>query len=214
MEDSLKYYHGEIENPYNEINENQGLWCMRYNEVAAMLWDFEYHWVNGWEKYRQLKGRNIASYFETYKFPKESFVSIDDALKSFSWNIYSKPLYLGSERWVHYVYNNAMDERFYQPIFNIVPEEEVPQYLHWYKGEANNPFTHERSDSTKGFWWNFEYNWYKTTQILSEEGFYSYLHDYIANRLLHEEYGWERIPKEEQEMLMLAYRKGVTRWSL
>ena len=63
MAEELKYYHGEASNPYEEINEQQGAWCMRYSAVASMLWDFEYHWANGWEKYSKLSPQNKSYYF-------------------------------------------------------------------------------------------------------------------------------------------------------
>lgn len=206
MAQEYKYYHGETANPFNEVNDQQGLWCMRYNEVAAMLWDFEYHWANGWDKYSKLKGRNPAYYFELYKQPQQSFKNMQEALQRFAQDNYSHLLYLGSPRWVQYVYDNAMDERFYQPTFNVVPADEIPSYLHWYKGEANNPYTHERPDSTKGFWWNFEFNWYKCAKKLGRQEWKDYLHSWFVNRV------WERscpMPTQQMQEFIRAYEAGV-----
>ena len=43
----LKYYKGEKSNPFEEINEKQGLHAMRYNQLASLLWYFEYYWEHG-----------------------------------------------------------------------------------------------------------------------------------------------------------------------
>lgn len=214
MAQELKYYHGEKENPYNEVNDQQGLWCMRYNETAAMLWDFEFHWVNGWAKYSKLAERNPSYYFEQHQQPQKDFASIQEALQAFAMHSYSGILNNGSPRWLQYVYDHAMQERFYKPTCNVVPAADIPSYLHWYKGEKDNPYQHEPQTSTKGFWWNFEYNWYKTAETLSKEAFEQYLRNYIASRITGTDTSWERIPKAEQDKLIEAYKKGVARWAL
>lgn len=207
MAQELKYYKGEASNPYTEINDQQGLWCERYNLVAAMLWDFEYHWANGWDKYSKLEApKNIALYFEQHKQPQKDFANIQEALMAFAMDIYSKPLYLGSERWVKYVYDHAMQERFYKPTYNIVPAADIPSYLHWYKGEADNPYRHEPATSTKGFWWDFEANWYKTTDQLDKQAFEEYLHGWFVRCI---DTPWHAIPKAEQDKLLAAYKAGA-----
>lgn len=60
MDKNYRYYKGERTNPFEEINDKQGAWCMRYNEIAAMFWYVEYYWVNGAEKYSKLEERNPA----------------------------------------------------------------------------------------------------------------------------------------------------------
>lgn len=214
MAQKLKYYHGEASNPYEEINEQQGAHCMRYNTVASMLWDFEYHWANGWDKYSKLKQRNRSYYFELYKQPQKQFANIQEAIHAFSQHAYSGILEYGSPRWLQYVYDNAMRERFYKPIYNVVPADEIPSYLHWYKGEEQNPYTHEPSTSTKAFWWSFEYNWFKKAEQLGKQAFTQHLHDYIASRMPDTDTSWERIPEQEQQAQMKAYKKGVARWAL
>lgn len=207
MAQELKYYHGEASNPYEEINEQQGAHCMRYNTVASMLWDFEYHWANGWAKYSKLPApRNISLYFEQHKQPQKDFPNIQEALQAFAFaNPYSGILQYGSPRWLQYVYDNAMLERFYKPLFNVVPADEAPSYLHWYKGESENPYTHQPSTSTKAFWWNFEYNWYKQAEKLGEKEWQDYLHSWFVRSY---DTPWNNIPKEAQNKLLAAYRAG------
>ena len=215
MAQELKYYHGEASNPYEEINDQQGAWCMRYNTVASMLWDFEYHWANGWAKYSKLPApRNQSNYFEQHKQPQKDFANILEALQSFAQSAYSGILRNGSARWLQYLYDNAMQERFYKPVFNVVPADNIPSYLHWYKGEAHNPYTHEPSNSTKGFWWDFEYNWYKSADKLGKQLWEQYLHDYMASRMPDNDTSWERLPKQEQDAQIKTYTKGVARWAL
>lgn len=215
MAQELKYYKGEASNPYEEINDQQGLWCERYNEVASMLWDFEYHWANGWAKYSKLPApRNQSYYFELYPQPQKQFTTIQDALQAFSQHSYTGILANGSARWLQYVYDHAMQERFYKPLYNVVPADEIPSYLRWYKGEVRNPYQHEPAKSTKAFWWNFEQGWYKTAERLGKQKWEQYLHDYIASRIPESDTSWERLPKQEQEMLIAAYEKGVARWAL
>lgn len=215
MAQELKYYKGEASNPYEEINDKQGLWCERYNEVASMLWDFEYHWANGWAKYSKLPApRNQSYYFELYPQPQKQFATIQDALQAFSQHSYTGILANGSARWLQYVYDHAMQERFYKPLYNVVPADEIPSYLRLYKGEVRNPYQHEPAKSTKSFWWNFEQGWYKTAEKLGKQEWEQYLHDYIASRIPESDTSWERLPKQEQEMLIAAYEKGVTRWAL
>lgn len=216
MAQELKYYHGETSNPYEEINEQQGAHCMRYNTVASMLWDFEYHWANGWEKYSKLPApRNISLYFEQHKQPQKDFANIQEALQAFAYtNPYSGILQNGSPRWLQYVYDNAMQERFYKPIYNVVPAADVPSYLHWYKGEEQNPYQHEPATSIKGFWWDFEYYWYKSTDRLGSQEWEKYLHEYIASRIHDIDTSWERLPEREQQAQIKAYEKGVARWAL
>lgn len=206
MAQELKYYKGEASNPYTEINDQQGLWCERYNLVAAMLWCFEYHWANGWAKYSQLEERNPSYYFELHKEPQKEFGSIQEALMAFAMDIYSKPLYLGSEHWVKYVYDHAMQERFYKPTYNIVPAADIPSYLHWYKGEADNPYRHEPATSTKGFWWDFEANWYKRADKLGKQEWEQYLHDWFVNRV------WGKsqpLTKQQLQEFEKAYKAGI-----
>lgn len=214
MAQELKYYHGEASNPYEETTDKQGLWCMRYNQVASMLWDFEYHWANGWAKYSKLEQRNQSWYFEQHKQPQKDFASIQQALQAFAQQPTSGLLYNGSPRWLQYVYDNAMLERFYKPTFHVVPADEVPSYLNWYKGESENPYRHEPQNSTKAFWWGFEYDWYKTAGQLNQQAFTQHLHDYIASRMHDTDTSWERMPEQEQQAQMKAYKKGVARWAL
>lgn len=207
MAQELKYYHGEASNPYEEINEQQGLHCMRYNAVASMLWDFEYHWANGWDKYKKLAApKNQAYYFEQHKQPQKDFASLQEALMAFAWDIYSKPLYLGCERWVIYIYDHAMRERFYKPVVQIIPRADIPSYLHWYTGEQNNPYWHEPPSSTKAFWWDFEADWYKRTEQLSEQAFAEHLHGWFVRGA---DVPWHAIPVAERNKLLAAYKAGT-----
>ena len=206
MAHELKYYHGEASNPYREINDQQGLWCQRYNETAAMLWDFEYHWANGWAKYSKLEERTPAYYFEQHQQPQKDFATIQEALQAFSFGAYSGLLNGGSARWVQYVYDHAMLERFYKPIFNVVPAAEIPSYLHWYKGEASNPYQHEPATSTKGFWWDFERNWYVRAEQNSQQAFAEHLHGWFVRCI---DTPWHAIPKAEQNKLLAAYKAGT-----
>ncbi len=208
MAQALKYYKGEASNPYEETNEKQGLWCQRYNAVASMLWDFEYHWANGWDKYSKLVGRNPSYYFELHKQPQKEFSNIQQALQAFSMQAYSGLLANGSARWLQYVYDHAMQERFYKPVYNVVPADEVPAYLHWYKGEAQNPFQHEPASSTKGFWWDFEANWYKRADKLGKQEWEQYLHDWFVNRV------WGKsqpLTKQQLQEFEKAYKAGIKR---
>lgn len=206
MAQELKYYHGEASNPYEEINEQQGAHCMRYNAVASMLWDFEYHWANGWAKYSKLPApRNQSYYFEMYKQPQKQFATIFEALHAFAQHSYTGILSNGCKRWLQYVYDHAMQERFYKPIFNVVPADEIPTYLHWYRGEEHNPYNHEPNTSTKYFWWDFEYNWYKCTEKLGEQVWEEYLHNWFVNRV------WARSKPLTQKQLIEfenAYKTG------
>lgn len=206
MAQELKYYHGEASNPYEEINEQQGAHCMRYNAVASMLWDFEYHWANGWDKYSKLPApRNQSYYFELHKQPQKDFATIQDALQSFAFEPYSGILRNGSLRWLQYVYDHAMLERFYKPIYNVVPADEIPSYLHWYRGEEQNPYRHEPNNSTKGFWWGFEQGWYKTAEKLGKQEWEQYLHDWFINRV------WGKsqpLPKQQLAEFEKAYTTG------
>ena len=205
MVQELKYYHGESSNPYEEVTETQGLHCQRYNVVASMLWCFEYHWANGWSKYKQLQCRNRNIYFEVHPQPQKDFANIQEALRAFSIGSHAGLLRNGSPRWLQYVYDNAMRERFYKPTYNIVPADEVPAYLHWYKGEADSPYQHEPANSTKGFWWNFEMNWYRCADTISETAWNEYLHGWLVRCF---DTPWHAIPKTEQEKLITAYKAG------
>ena len=205
MAQELKYYKGEAENPFEEVNEQQGAWCMRYNQVASMLWFFEYHWANGWEKYSKLSPQNKSYYFELYKQPQKQFATIFEALHAFAQHSYTGILRNGSMRWVKYVYEHATLERFYKPTYNVVPADEVPSYLHWYRGEEHNPYTHEPNTSTKGFWWDFEFNWYKSAEKLGEQQWKQYLHNWFVNRV------WARskpLSNEQLSEFENAYNAG------
>lgn len=211
MAQELKYYHGEAENPYMEVNETQGAWCMRYNDTAAMLWDFEYWWANGWDKYSKLVGKNRAYFFELHKQPQKEYANMQEALYDFAGDNYSGILYRGCPRWVQYVYDNAHKERFYKPVHNVVPADEIPSYLHWYRGEEKCPYNNEPSGSTKGFWWDFEYWWYKTTEHQSKEAWLAYLHSWFVRCC---DTNWDSIPPMEQERMYNTYIKGVPLWAL
>lgn len=205
MAQELKYYKGEASNPYEETNDKQGLWCQRYNDTASMLWCFEYHWANGWGKYSQLEERNPSYYFELHKEPQKEFGSILEALQAFALHSYSGALRNGSKRWVQYVYEHGMAERFYKPLHNIVPAKEVPSYLHWYHGEAQNPYNLD-PQGTRSFWWDFERGWYTSAEELSQKAWEEYLQSWFVRNM---NKPWPAITKQEQEELMAAYKAGT-----
>ena len=200
------YYKGELTNPFEEINDKQGAWCERYNDTASMLWCFEYHWANGWAKYSQLEERNTSYYFELHKEPQKEFGSILEALQAFALHSYSGALKNGSKRWVQYVYENGMAERFYKPLHNIVPATEVPSYLRWYHGEAQDPYTLD-TRGTRSFWWDFERNWYTTTEEPTQKAWEVYLRNWFVNRVWNSS---RPLPKEQLQEYMRAYEAGTT----
>ncbi|MCM1439496.1 MAG: hypothetical protein NC131_09910 [Roseburia sp.] len=200
------YYKGERTNPFEEVNDQQGAWCERYNDTASMLWCFEYHWANGWAKYSQLEERNPSYYFELHKEPQKEFGNILEALQAFALHSYSGILHNGCLRWVQYVYEHGMAERFYKPLYNVVPAKEVPSYLRWYHGEAQNPYDLDQR-GTRSFWWNFERGWYTTAEDLSQKAWEEYLRSWFINRVWNSS---RPLPKEQLQEYLRAYEAGTT----
>ncbi|MDO4930090.1 MAG: hypothetical protein Q4E59_03040 [Bacteroidales bacterium] len=201
----LRYYKGEKSNPFEEVNEKQGAWCNRYNPIASAFWFFEYHWANGWSKYSKLEVRRSDLYFEAHKEPQKDFSSLEDALCAFVYSINDSWAQTSCSRWCTYLHENGTKERFYKPAGSYVPADEVPSYLHWYRGEGANPF--EFTNSTKSFWWGFEYAWYKSSEKPTKNGFESYLEEFFARR-------WHSSTKADGytefiEKAFEAYRSGT-----
>lgn len=198
------YYNGESTNPFEEVNDQQGTWCERYNDTASMLWCFEYHWANGWAKYSQLEERNPSYYFELHKEPQKEFGNILEALLAFSLHSYSGVLRNGCKRWVQYVYEHGVAERFYKPLHNIVPAKDMPSYLHWFHGEAQDPYTLD-TRGTRSFWWGFEKDWYTSTEEPTQKAWEEHLQSWFVRCL---DKPWAAISTQEQERLLAAYKAG------
>lgn len=175
--EKLKYYKGETSNPYEEINEKQGAWCNRYNPIASAMWFFEYHWVNGLDKYKLLPIRRQDNYFKLYKNPQKEFDSLDSALCAFVFSV--NELWGGTncKRWCNYLYENAMQERFFSPVGHVVPTKDVPAYLVYYRGEIEPPMRYK--NTAKGILWNVEFGWYKFTEQISQASFEEYREAYL-----------------------------------
>jgi hypothetical protein len=203
------YYKGEKSNPFEEVNASQGAWCERYNGIASLLWYFEYHWANGWGKYKQLIPQNNCYYFELYKEPQKAFSNIHEALLTFAMHTYSDLLHNGSERWITYIYEHAMEERFYKPLYYVVPASEIPQYLHWYKGENTDPYLHtQQANAECSFWWGFEMHWYASTEKPTKEGWENYLKSYLMRNSANTNPESDAY-KQELEELIKRY-KGIS----
>lgn len=184
MDKKYRYYKGEHTNPFEEVNDKQGAWCMRYNEIAAMFWYVEYYWVNGAEKYSKLEERNPAYFFEKYKEPQKEFANIIDAILEFSTHSFAHKLIKnGCKLWIEYLYKHGIEERFYSPQFEVT--KDYPIYFRWYKGEATNPFSYLKSNTeiNAGFWWDFEFMYLKQHfgDIPSAEVFTQHLKVYLCN---------------------------------
>ena len=180
--EQLKYYKGEKSNPFEEVNETQGAWCQRYNRIASILWFFEYHWENGWETYRKLEPRLNCYYFEFYPQPQRTFKTLESALEAFA-SYTSSDLLCGCKDWAVYLYENAMQERFYEPACQIVLKKDVPKYLLYWNGTTWNEWQYKSNQKSVGcsYWWNFEYKWYSNTPNTerTEANWQKYLQEYI-----------------------------------
>ena len=178
----LKYYKGEKSNPFEEINEKQGLHAMRYNQLASLLWYFEYYWEHGWKGLQKLENVPTHVFFGGIPEPQKQFSSFEDALVAFASSQYTGWLN-GCMDWVLYVYEHAQEERFYQPQCQIVLKEELPKYLLYWDGST---FCRWKLQSTtkgtaRSFWWDFESIWYRNTprKKRTEAGWRQYLREYL-----------------------------------
>lgn len=202
-----KYYkQGQESNPYLEITETQGAHAMRFNIVAVEFWFFEFHWANGWSKFCKLEEKAPDLYFEQFKEPQKEFANIDDALEAFfNYKHGSNYPFLNNscKRWRSYLYEHGMEERFYTPLHTIIPTESLPAYLHWYKGESQNP--HIYTNSPKRFWWDFESVWFAETEQPTQEAFEEHLHSWFSRC---NDTPWDAIPKKEQQKHIAAYKAG------
>lgn len=177
-----KYYkQGQESNPYEEITETQGAHCLRYNEVASAFWQFEYHWANGWSKYKKQEVQLPCYYFELYAHPQEQFASMEAAFAEFM-NMLHKPWAQStSSEWRQYLYEHAHLERFYKPHVLAVTEQ-LPAYLLYYHGELYNPYIAPiEKEQAKHFWWSFESAWYMQTEaaMRTEENWQKHLTAYL-----------------------------------
>ena len=178
----LKYYKGEKSNPFEEINEKQGLHAMRYNQLASLLWYFEYYWEHGRKGLQKLENVPTHVFFGGIPEPQKQFSSFEDALVAFASSQYTGWLN-GRMHWVLYVYEHAQEERFYQPQCQIVLKEELPKYLLYWDGST---FCRWKLQSTtkgtaRSFWWDFESSWYRNTprKKRTEAGWRQYLREYL-----------------------------------
>lgn len=175
-----KYYkHGQESNLYEEVTEEQGAHCQRYNEVASAFWQFEYHWANGWSKYKKQEVQLPCYYFELYPHPQEQFASMEAAFAEFM-NMLHKPWAQStSSEWRQYLYEHAHLERFYKPHVLAVTEQ-LPAYLLYYHGELYNPYTAPTQRvQAKALWWNVEADWYMRQEEHSKEAWDKYLQEYL-----------------------------------
>lgn len=178
----LKYYKGEKSNPFEEINETQGAAAFRYNQLASLLWFFEYYWQHGWAGYKKLEDGLVQVMFEAIPKPQEEFESFEDALAEFA--SYSSNGWLhGSKDWALYIYENALHERFYQPQCQILPKESVPKYLRYWDGSTWNKWRLQSTAKGSGcsHWWDFEANWYRMTpkELRTEANWRQQLEEYV-----------------------------------
>lgn len=184
----LKYYKGEKNNPFEEINEKQGAYAMRYNQLASLLWFFEYYWQHGWAGYKKLEDRLECYFFEAIPKPQEEFESLEDALAAFS--SYNGTGWLhGCKDWAVYVYENALHERFYKPQCQIVPKDDVPKYLLYWDGSTWNKWRAQSTTKGSGrsMWWNFEAGWYRMTpkELRTEANWRQQLEEYLMRDSQH-----------------------------
>lgn len=178
----LKYYKGEKNNPFEMIDEQQGLHTMRYNQLASLLWYFEYYWEHGWEGLQKLDDVPTQVFFEAIPEPQKRYSSLEEALVAFaSWQ-HTGWLY-GCKDWVLYMYEHAMEERFYQPQCQIVPKEELPKYLLYWDGSTYCRWLQQSTTkgTSRSFWWYFESSWYRDTprKERTKAGWRQYLQDYL-----------------------------------
>ena len=168
-EQEMRYYKGEKSNPFEEINEKQGAHAERYNYIAGWFWNFECWWALGWDKYKGVEGTTWMYFFEQHKEPQKEFKSLEAALVAFGFALDEEWCSCACKRYITYLYNNAHLERFYKPLFNIVPADELPSYYKWYKGENSNPYKYY-SDIERGvlanMWWELEHGHYMATENL------------------------------------------------
>lgn len=193
----LYYKNGQEVNPYVG------------NDIARAFWFFEYHWMNGWEKFKKVYDGDISPnwYFKDNKNPKEYFESFEEAFDCFMAACgRTYPFRRGCMRWNKYLYEHAMEERFYKKAFYVVPRELIPPYLRWYDGSSFNPFTFHPEDAGKEFWWNFECYWYMDSREFTEEAFLKELHKWFSR---YADAPWDSIPKVWQERYMKVYKEGV-----
>lgn len=184
----MLYYKGEKSNPFEEINEKQGAHAMRYNQLASLLWYFEYYWEHGWKGLQKLEDVPTQVFFEAIPEPQKQYSSFEDALVAFaSWQ--HTGWLKGCMDWVLYVYEHALEERFYQPQCQIVPKEELPKYLLYWDGST---FCRWKLQSTtkgtaRSFWWDFESSWYRDTprKERTEAGWMQYLREYLMRNSEH-----------------------------
>ena len=174
---SCRYYKGEKDNPFEEINENQGAWCNRYNQIASVLWFFEYHWVNGLDKYNKLPDRIDGLYFTSNSDPLKEFDSLETALCAFIFSLNYPWAGTTCRRWCNYIYENALNERFFKPLGHIVPANEMPSYLKYYHGEIDKPI--EYLGTQKYIFWDLELNWYKNAERITKSDFERYREAYL-----------------------------------
>ena len=122
----------------------------------------------------------------------------------FAMHRYSGALRNGCKRWVQYVYEHGMAERFYKPLHNVVPAKDMPDYLHWYHGEAQDPYTLD-THGTRSFNWGFEKDWYTSTEEPTQKAWEEHLQSWFVRCV---DKPWEAIPEKEQERMLAAYKAG------
>lgn len=186
------------------------------NDIARAFWFFDFHWMNGWEKFKKVYNGDMISdsYFKDYKNPKKDFESFEEALDKFMYKCATRyPFKNGCTRWNKYLYEHAMEERFYKKAFFVVPRELIPPYLRWYDGNSFNPFLNSPEYwgkryleySGKGLWWNIECYWYMESREFTEEAFLKKLHSWFSRFA---DAPWDSIPKVWQERYMKVYKEG------
>lgn len=175
-----KYYkQGQEVNPYEEVTEEQGAHCQRYNEVASAFWQFEYHWANGWSKYKKQEVKLPCYYFELYAHPQEQFDNMEAAFAEFMSLLHKPWAQNTSKQWQQYLHEHAYLERFYKPAVLAVTEQ-LPAYLLYYHGELYNPYTAPtKKVQAKAHWWNVEAGWYMWQDEHSKEAWQHYLQEYL-----------------------------------
>lgn len=176
-----KYYkQGQESNPYEEITETQGAHCLRYNEVASAFWQFEYHWANGWSKYKKQEVQLPCYYFELYAHPQEQFATMEAAFAEFMSLLHQPWAQNTCKQWQLYLHEHAHLERFYKHD-TLAVTEQLPAYLLYYHGELYNPYVMIRTQrvQAKAHWWNIEAGWYMGQEEHSKEAWDKYLQEYL-----------------------------------
>lgn len=201
---SNKYYKGEKANPFEEVNEKQGGHAMRYNQLASLLWFFEYYWQHGWKGLSKLDDAPTLVFFEIVPEPQKQYSNFEDALAEFgSWK--STGWLYGCRDWVFYVYENAYKERFYNPITQILPPKELPTFLLYWDGTTYNRWeaTQTTKSNARSFWWNFESSWYRLTPNgqHTEAGWQQYLQEYLMRNSHNINPSSKEYQQELQELL-------------